>query len=154
MIATATAGDSTAAPTATETWTVIYDGDCGLCRTLLAPLLRADSARRLRPLALGTPEADRLLAELTVEQRDASWHLIDPDGGRTSAGAAAPPLLRLLPHGALPAALLAAAPRATERAYRFVAGHRTAIGRLVPAAAKRRATAAVARRSGGTATGN
>jgi predicted DCC family thiol-disulfide oxidoreductase YuxK len=151
MIATATVGDSTAAPATAETWTVIYDEDCGLCRTLLAPLLRADSARRLRPLALGAPEADRLLADLSVEQRNASWHLVDPAGRRTSAGAAAPPLLRLLPHGALPAALLARVPGTTERAYRFVAEHRSPIGRLVPSAAKRRATGVLVRRTAETA---
>ena len=83
-------------------WTVIYDGDCGVCKTLLALLLRADRHRRLTPLALGTPSADALLADLTPEQRNASWHLIDPAGHRESAGAAAPPLLTLLPGGAVP----------------------------------------------------
>jgi predicted DCC family thiol-disulfide oxidoreductase YuxK len=60
----------------------------------------------------------------------ASWHLISPDGRRWSAGAAAPPLLRLLPGGRLPAAVLAAFPGPTERGYRFVAEHRGALGRL------------------------
>ena len=32
----------------------------------------------------------------------ASWHLIDPDGGRSSGGAAIAPLLRLLPAGGAP----------------------------------------------------
>ena len=135
------------APDDAPTSTVIYDGDCGLCRTLLALLLRADTHRRLRPLALNTPEADALLADLTPEQRAASWHLIAPDGTRTSAGAAAVPLLRLLPGGTGPAAFLARAPGATERAYRLVADHRTALGRLIPSGAKRRATGTVARRS-------
>jgi predicted DCC family thiol-disulfide oxidoreductase YuxK len=131
----------------TDVWTVIYDGDCGVCATLLALLLRADRERRLRPLALGTAEADRRLADLTSEQRDASWHLVDPSGVRASAGAAAPPLLRLLPGGRRPAALLARFPTATERAYRAVADHRAAIGRWVPAGVKRRARHTVAART-------
>jgi predicted DCC family thiol-disulfide oxidoreductase YuxK len=131
----------------TGTWTVIYDGDCGVCQTLLALLLRADRDRRLRPLALRTGAADQLLADLTPAQRDASWHLIDPAGRRESAGAAAPPLLRLLPGGGPPAALLARVPRQTERAYRAVADHRSAIGRWVPSAVKRRAGRTVAART-------
>jgi predicted DCC family thiol-disulfide oxidoreductase YuxK len=148
MIATATPRDSTADPSDDRgDFTVLYDADCGFCRTALALVLRADTRHRLRPLALGSAEADRLLHDLSVEQREASWHLVDPAGHRTSAGAAAPALLRLLPGGTVPAALLAAVPQTTERAYAFVAGHRSTLSRLIPEAAKRRATALIARRS-------
>lgn len=132
---------------ATGDWTVIYDGDCGVCKTLLALLLRADRHRRLTPLALGTPAADAWLHDLTPEQRNASWHLIDPAGHRESAGAATPPLLTLLPGGAIPADVLARFPRQTERAYRAVADNRSTIGRWIPSGVKRRATDAVARRT-------
>src|SRR5436190_19664464 len=88
-------------------WIVLYDDDCGFCKWLLALLLRWDRAGRLRPLALQRTEADELLAELTPEQRMASWHLIAPTGERRSAGAALAPLLRSLPGGRLPAAGLA-----------------------------------------------
>ncbi len=107
-------------------------------------------------MALDAAEAAALVADLTPEQRAASWHLVSPDGRRWSAGAAAPPLLRLLPGGRLPAAALAAAPRATERAYRWVADHRSWLGRLIPDRAKRRADARIARaqaaRPGGAGT--
>jgi predicted DCC family thiol-disulfide oxidoreductase YuxK len=126
---------------------VIYDGDCGLCKTLLALLLRADRNRRLTPLALGTPAADALLHDLTPEQRNASWHLIDPAGRRESAGAAAAPLLALLPGGAVPGNVLARFPRQTEQAYRAVADNRSAIGRWVPSGVKRRAADVVTRRT-------
>lgn len=129
--------------TPTPPWTVLYDPDCGFCRTAMGLILRADTARRLRPLALGTPEADRLLADLTPEQRAGSWHLVAPDGHRESAGAAGPPLLRLLPGGTAPAAVLALAPGPTQRAYEFIAEHRSTISRFIPDAAKRRATALV-----------
>jgi predicted DCC family thiol-disulfide oxidoreductase YuxK len=137
----------TAPDPATGAWIVIYDGDCGVCATLLALLLRADRDRRLRPLALGTPAADVLLADLSGAERDGSWHLIDPTGHRESAGAAGPPLLRLLPGGRAPAAMLDRFPRQTERAYRAVADHRAAIGRWVPSSVKRRARRAVAART-------
>jgi predicted DCC family thiol-disulfide oxidoreductase YuxK len=131
----------------TGAWTVIYDGDCGVCATLMALLLRADRDRRLRPLALGTATADTLLSDLPQAEREASWHLVDPSGHRESAGAAAPPLLRLLPGGGPPAAVLTRFPRQTERAYRAVADHRTAIGRWVPSSVKRRARRTVAART-------
>jgi predicted DCC family thiol-disulfide oxidoreductase YuxK len=127
-----------------NTWAVLYDPECGFCRWSLAGLLALDRSGRLRPVALGTPEAGSLLMELTPEQRGASWHLVAPDGRRWSAGAAAPPLLRLLPGGRAPGALLASMPRATERVYRWVADHRSTLSRLIPVSAKRRADARIA----------
>jgi predicted DCC family thiol-disulfide oxidoreductase YuxK len=135
-------------------WTVLYDRDCSFCRWSLAQLLALDRSGRLRPVALGTEEADRLLADLTPEQREASWHLVSPEGARWSAGAAAPPFLRLLPRGQLPAALLERTPRLTERAYGWVAEHRSALGRLIPQAAKRRADDRIARAEAAHAAGS
>jgi predicted DCC family thiol-disulfide oxidoreductase YuxK len=145
MIATAMARDSTSPPN--PRWTILYDADCGFCRTALAAILSADRDQRLRPLALGTPEADRLLHDLTTEQREASWHLVSPDGHRESAGAAGAPLLRLLPGGALPAAALDKAPGLTERAYEWVADHRSTLSRALPSSVKRRATRLIRRRT-------
>lgn len=145
MIATAMARDSTSSPD--PRWTILYDPDCGFCRTALAAILSADRHRRLRPLALGTPEADRLLPDLTPAQREASWHLVSPDGHRESAGAAGAPLLRLLPGGGLPAAALARAPATTERAYEWVAGHRSTLSRALPSRARRWATGLIGRRT-------
>ena len=107
-------------------------------------MLRADRDQRLRPVALGSREADELLADVTPEERMRSWHLISPDRRRWSGGYAAPPLLRLLRGGRLPAAALAAAPELTERAYRWVADHRSTLSKLVPEAGKRRADQRIA----------
>jgi predicted DCC family thiol-disulfide oxidoreductase YuxK len=120
-------------------WVVLYDADCGFCKWLLSGLLRWDRATRLHPVALQRSEAEDLLADLTPAERMASWHLIAPTGERRSGGAAAPPLMRLLPAGRLPAAVLARFPGLTDRAYRWVAGHRTQLSRWVPSGAKRRA---------------
>ena len=128
-------------------WIVIYDSDCGFCRTALALVLRADRQRALRPLALGTEEADALLADLTPQQRDASWHLVSPDGRRESAGAAGPSLLAVLPGGKAPAAVLARVPGPTQRTYEWVAEHRSVLSRLLPSGAKQRATRTISRRA-------
>jgi predicted DCC family thiol-disulfide oxidoreductase YuxK len=131
------------------THTVVYDGDCGFCRWSLGWVLRWDRHRCLRPLALGTPEADRLLAGIPPARRAESWHLIDPEGAVRSAGAAAPELLRLLPGGRPLATLLARLPRPTERAYRWVADHRSALGRRIGDGARARADRLIASRAAG-----
>jgi predicted DCC family thiol-disulfide oxidoreductase YuxK len=135
--------------------TVIYDADCGFCKVCLALLLSWDRPRKgrgrrepgtraLRPLPLGTAEADRLLADLMPAQRDASWHLVDASGRRNSAGAALAPVLTLLPGGRFPAALVARMPHLTERGYRWVVDHRGFLGRFVPARARRWADRVIA----------
>jgi predicted DCC family thiol-disulfide oxidoreductase YuxK len=55
------------------------------------------------------------------DRKLASWHLVTADDRIYSAGAAFPPLLRLLPGGRPLAALAAAFPELTERAYERVA---------------------------------
>lgn len=131
---------------------VIYDPDCGFCRVSLALLLSWDRGI-LRPLPLGTPEADWLLADLTEHERNASWHVVldgDEPGApnRRSAGAALAPALSLLPGGRIPAAFFARFPGTTERAYRWVAGHRGLLGRFVPRRARRWADRVIAAHGG------
>ena len=126
--------------------TVLYDADCGLCRVSLALILAWDRERRLRPLALQDPEADRLLAHLPREERMASWHLVGRDGTVRSAGDAFEALFSLLPGGGPPASLARRFPEAARTGYRWVADHRTPLGRLIPAPVKGRADARVRQR--------
>jgi len=90
-------------------------------------------------VALQEPEADELLAEMGDEQRMASWHLVEPGGEVRSGGAAFGPVLRRLPGGRPLARIAEALPGPVDRAYRFVAGHRTPIGRRLTEGARRRA---------------
>jgi predicted DCC family thiol-disulfide oxidoreductase YuxK len=146
MARDATARVASPGGAAAESWTLLYDPDCGFCRWALGLILAVDRADRLRPVALDTSEASQLLADLSPERRADSWHLVSPDGRRWSAGAAAPPLLELLPGGRLPAKALAVAPDCTERTYRWIANRRSTFSRLIPAGAKRRAGERIARR--------
>jgi predicted DCC family thiol-disulfide oxidoreductase YuxK len=100
---------------------LLFDGRCGFCRRSVTRILRWDRHGRLRPVALQDPEADDLLGGMPEEQKLASWHLVTPAGRVHSAGAALPPLLRLLPGGRPLAWLTAAFPCLTERGYRYVA---------------------------------
>jgi predicted DCC family thiol-disulfide oxidoreductase YuxK len=82
---------------------------------------------------LGTEEADELLADLSLEERVSSWHLVDDAGTRISAGAALAPALSHVRGGRIPAWVLNRTPRVTERGYRWVAAHRMLLGRFVSA---------------------
>ncbi len=114
---------------------LLYDSDCGFCRWSTAKILAWDRHGRLRPVPLQDPESDRLLRGMDQRTKMDSWHLVTPDGRARSAGAAFPPLLRLLP-GARPLAALASAfPRTTERTYRWVSRHRDWLGRRLGAQA-------------------
>ena len=112
---------------------LLYDADCGFCLWSLHKILALDRHHRLRPVALQDPEADALLGGMDEERKMASSHLVTPDGSVYSAGAATGPLLRLLPRGGGLARIAERFPGATERGYRWVADHRSLLGRVVSA---------------------
>jgi predicted DCC family thiol-disulfide oxidoreductase YuxK len=89
--------------------TLLYDRDCGFCRWCLGKVLAWDRRGSIRPVAIQSEEADRLLTGVPEQERLASWHLVDESGTVRSAGAAFPELFRLLPAAAPLAALTAAA---------------------------------------------
>jgi predicted DCC family thiol-disulfide oxidoreductase YuxK len=83
---------------------------------------------------------------LPEDERMASWHLVTGDGRVASAGAAFGPLLRRLPGGGRLAGLAERFPDAAERGYRWVADHRTPLGRALPTRAKKWADGVIAGR--------
>lgn len=110
---------------------ILYDGDCGFCTRMLGRVLRWDRRDRLRAVSIQSDEGQRLLEPIPPGERLDSWHLVGPEGTIHSAGAAGPVLLRLLPGGRAPAAVLAAFPRATEAVYRRIAANRELLGRFL-----------------------
>ena len=118
---------------------VFYDGECGFCAWGVAWLLRWDRRGSLRPVAIQSAQGAELLAKVPEQHRLASWHVRDPQGRLSSGGAALAPVLERLPAGGPLAALAVKCPRVAEAGYSFLAAHRSGLGRLIPAAAKRRA---------------
>jgi predicted DCC family thiol-disulfide oxidoreductase YuxK len=127
--------------------TILYDPDCGFCRWCVGKVLAWDRNRTLRPVALGTEEADRLLAGMPEAERRASWHLVGPSGLVYSAGDAFAPLFRLLPAAGPFATLASRFPGGVDRGYRWVAGNRSRWGRFVTDGARGRADERIAARS-------
>jgi predicted DCC family thiol-disulfide oxidoreductase YuxK len=122
---------------------VLYDDDCGFCRWTLGLLLRWDRGRRLWPAPIVGPVGDRWLAAMPVAERLASWHLVEADGRVSSGGRGLAVVAGYLPGAAPLTRLLQRAPGAVERAYRFVADHRSQFSRFVPGFAVRSATVRV-----------
>jgi predicted DCC family thiol-disulfide oxidoreductase YuxK len=126
---------------------LVYDRDCGFCRWSLGKVLAWDRRRAVRPVALGTPEGNHLLAGVPAAERPRSWHLVDEAGRVHSAGAGFEPLFRLLPGAGPLAAVAARLPGATESGYRFVSGNRSIWGKFVTDGAKQRADRRIGERS-------
>ena len=120
-------GSRTSSDASARPW-LIYDADCGVCKFILARVLELDRGR-YRPLALQDPRAAELLPGLSEEERMRSFHIVEPDGTVHSAGDG---LAELIPG-------LGRFPGLAERAYWLVAGNRSTLGKLIPAAARRQA---------------
>jgi predicted DCC family thiol-disulfide oxidoreductase YuxK len=126
--------------------TVLFDRDCGFCRWSIGKLLAWDRAGRVRPVAIQSDEGQRLLADLTPAEREASAHAVDAAGRRSSGGDVLAPVADVLPGGRTLAALARRAPGVARAAYRAVADRRSWFGKLVSDAAKARADERIARR--------
>jgi predicted DCC family thiol-disulfide oxidoreductase YuxK len=128
--------------------TVLYDGDCGFCKVILALLLRWDRTRRLEPVPIQCERGKELLRGMTIEERLSSWHLIDAGGAIHSAGAGIPAIFAELPGGAPLARVASRFPRATSRAYDWVADHRALLGRPLGSRLRGWAERVIAQRAG------
>lgn len=114
----------------TDRFTVLYDGDCGVCTQTARALARLDSRRRLRLVSLqestlpGMPPSDELMEAL---------HAVDTDGNWFVGAAAAVELSRHVPLLS-PISVIAKLPLGMpvlNVLYRAVADNRQAISRLL-----------------------
>jgi predicted DCC family thiol-disulfide oxidoreductase YuxK len=103
---------------------LLYDADCRFCRFVARTVLRLDRRERIALLPLQDSEAPPLLPGLDEAQRLSSIHLVEPDGRRSSRGAA---LSRLITHLGVPGA-----GRLLGHVYEPVARRRRGLGRGVP----------------------
>lgn len=109
---------------------VLFDADCGFCLYGRDLLLRWDRRGRLAAGLIQDHEATTL-ADLSPEERLASWHVLHPDGRRESGGAALTAVLERLPGAGCLARMVGAFPGPTDRIYSWVASHRVGISRFL-----------------------
>lgn len=140
-------GDSTRITGGSTVVHVLYDRDCGFCRWSVARLLRADRSRRLDPVAIQSPEGERLLAGVPEQSWLESAHAVGPDGRVLSGGDAAPLIASCLRGGRGLSAAAGAVPPLTRTGYSLVASNRSLVGKLVGASARERADRLLAERS-------
>ncbi len=131
-----------------ERATVLYDEDCGFCRWALAKLLAWDRSRAAAPRADPGPRG-----------ASGCWPACPRRSRGSPPGTSSAPTAcfaqaarrsrrcwRCCLAGERLAGLAERAPGMLDRVYRWVAGHRTLLGKPVSIGARRRADAAVARR--------
>ncbi len=130
----------------TKNVTVLYDAECDFCRWVIGWVLRWDTRRQLNAEPIQGPIGGKMLADLSPEERLASWHAVDALGRRASGGAAFALLLSALPGGRPLARLAKVLPAAAEGGYRFAAHRRRYWKRLLSHRAIERADSLIRRR--------
>jgi predicted DCC family thiol-disulfide oxidoreductase YuxK len=108
---------------------VLYDADCGVCRRTMGWLTARDPDGRLAPVAMQSPEGERLLAGMPRAQRLRSAHVVTAGGTVRSGGDAVAPILAELGHPRWARVARALGPL-LRVGYRVVADHRSLLGRL------------------------
>jgi len=114
--------------------TLIYDGECGICRAFVARLSAWDREHRIT-LVPFQDEAAVARFGIGLPALAAAMHLVLPDGGVSAGADAVPELLRLLPGAKRWLRLVFAVPVVrplARRVYRWVAERRRCLVRGRP----------------------
>ena len=116
-----------------QSYTLIFDGNCGVCRRLAACVHRWDRHERIELIPSTRPELATRFPWLSAADYAAALQLVGPGGETWAAGAAIEHLLKVLPGGWLAGWIfrLPLGRRATNAGYRWFARNRH---RLAPAA--------------------
>jgi predicted DCC family thiol-disulfide oxidoreductase YuxK len=111
-------------------WTLVYDGECGFCRSSVDLLRRWDRHGRFAFVPFQDSVALATLPGIERKELEQAMHLVSPDGSVLKGAAALPAILRLVP-GGKPVAPLLRLPGASwlaARVYRMIARSRHRLG--------------------------
>lgn len=115
---------------AEPSWTLIYDGECGVCGKLADALRRRDRRAVLEILPSSSPGLAGRFPWVTPADYAAAMQLVGPDRATWSGADAVEQLLRLLPAGWLGSWVfrLPGGRAAARAGYRWFARHRVRLG--------------------------
>jgi predicted DCC family thiol-disulfide oxidoreductase YuxK len=82
---------------ATPGHTLIYDGDCGICRRSVDWVRKADRDGRIELLPYQAPSVEDRFSGIPLEDMESAMQLVAPDGRRWQGARAAEEVLRILP---------------------------------------------------------
>jgi acetyl esterase len=113
-----------------DRWTLIYDGQCGLCGRMVRRLEGLDRNDRLDLVAYQDRSDDSGWDWIPGDALEEAMHLVSPDGEAWAGAAAVERVLPLLPGGRSPSLLfrLPLVRAVAGRVYRWVAEHRGRLG--------------------------
>ena len=110
--------------------TLVYDGNCGFCRTWINRLRRWDRRGALDYVPSRERHAVPGMPDLDDDALDRAMHLVLPGGGVFAGGRAVPPLLGLLPGGRWlrPFLRIPGVQPLVDAGYRWIASRRHRLG--------------------------
>lgn len=114
----------------THPHTLIFDGECGVCRRSMEWLRSADREGRIAVVPYQDPEVARRFAEIPRQDMEEAMQLVAPDGTRWQGARAAEQLLEMLPGWRLlaPFFRIPGVRRVARWIYRAVARNRRHLG--------------------------
>jgi len=113
-----------------HTYTLIYDGECGICRRSVKWIRQRDEEERIELLPYQDPAVPERFPEIPQSDMERAMQLVARDGARWEGARAAEELLAVLPRWRVAAPLfkIPGVRRVAERVYRWVASNRRRLG--------------------------
>lgn len=110
-------------------YTVLFDGDCPLCRRAVGRLRSWDRGKKLRFLPAADPEVEGCFPWISAGALQYSLHLVGPERRTWEGAGAVEQLIRILPGWGWAARFfkLPGARWAAQRGYRWIAENRLAL---------------------------
>ncbi len=111
-------------------WTLVFDGECGICRRSVTWVREQDREGRVEIVPYQDPAIPERFPDIPEERFARAIQLISPDGARWEGARAAEELLRLLPgwRALAPFFRIPLARPLADRVYRWVARNRGRLG--------------------------
>lgn len=130
----------------TRAATLVFDADCGVCRVVVALVLRLDRERRITPVALQSALGTGITEPVSPELRGMSWHVL-VDGVLSSDAAVVAAVGDWVRCGRPMAFIARRAPRLSRAVYFTISKRRAWLGKATSRRRVEEATRLIAARA-------